>query len=60
VALNIKIELAEIAIAIATAFVAHTLRDISTLVVFFGLTVLFSLERIKEDYDKSNTEGSEK
>jgi hypothetical protein len=57
VALNIKIELAEIAIATATAFVAYTLRDISTFIVFLGLTVLFSLERIKEDYDKSINRG---
>ncbi len=56
--MNIKIELAEIVIALATAFTAYVLRDISTFIVFLGIMVLFSLERIKEDVDKIDTEGS--
>ncbi len=58
--MNLKLELAEVAIAIATAFTAYMAKSVSTLIVFLGIFTLITLERIKEDYDKSKSEVSEK
>jgi hypothetical protein len=55
VALNVKVKIAEVGVALAVAFTAYEFRDIATFIVFLGLTVLFSLERLKEEEDKKIT-----